>query len=203
MQKQGHHGDEEVLQGATGQAALKSGIISRGGTVMVPPVQTLNQRQPAHCTIRDLPERMLSPKVAAMQRGTMRKVGKYAAAAGLAVCFCLAPAPSYAEEEEIAAPADTVHGGIIFKNICSHCHHISFKDSAVGAPGLLDVMDRHDEVWVFKWLFNPAGFAKVDETAKALVESNPYGLTMPTIPEMQDAQNRRDIISYLKTLKSK
>ncbi|PJC70639.1 MAG: hypothetical protein CO017_04315, partial [Zetaproteobacteria bacterium CG_4_8_14_3_um_filter_59_5] len=153
------------------------------------------------CTMRDLPESRLSPKVTSMKRGTMRTSGKYAAVAVLTSCLLMSSPPVHSAED--ATPADTEHGRVIFENICSHCHHISFKDSAVGAPGLLDVMDRHDEAWVFTWLQSPAEFAKTDETAKALVESNPYGLTMPTIPEMQEAQNRRDVIAYLKTLKSK
>jgi len=138
-----------------------------------------------------------------MKRGINRINRKIAMARsltlGLAMSF-FATAPSYAAEN--ATPADAAHGKAIFLNICSHCHNASFEESAVGAPGLMDVLDRHNEEWLFTWLQGPAEFAKTDETAKALVESNPFGLTMPTLPDMQDAQNRRDVIAFLKTLKS-
>jgi len=138
-----------------------------------------------------------------MKRGINQNNWKTTAAfsltLGLAALF-FAAAPLHAEEG--TAPADAMHGEAIFKNICSHCHHTNFDESAVGAPGLMDVLDRHSEEWIFTWLHGPGEFAKKDETAKALVESNPFGLTMPTLPEMQDAQNRRDVIAFLKTLKS-
>jgi len=98
-------------------------------------------------------------------------------------------------------PADLEHGKEIFQSICSHCHRIDYEASAVGAPGLRDVMDRHTPEWQNQWLANPAGFAKKDKTAKALIKANPYGLTMPTLPEMQNSQSRKDVIEFLKTLK--
>ena len=70
----------------------------------------------------------------------------------------------------------------------------------VGAPGLRDITNRQDVKWINQWITNPSAFAKINSTAKALVDSNPYGLTMPTLPEMQDPQNRADIIAFLKTL---
>lgn len=97
--------------------------------------------------------------------------------------------------------ANLEHGKEIFKNICIHCHRIDYEVSVVGAPGLRDVMDRHTPEWLNQWLTNPATFAKKDKTAKALIEANPYGLTMPTLPEMQNAQSRKDVTEFLKTLK--
>ena len=105
------------------------------------------------------------------------------------------------ETPKTETPGNLEHGKEIFKNICSHCHHIDYTDSAVGAPGLRDVMERHTPEWEDTWLTSPAAFAKKDETAKALVQANPYGLTMPTFPEMQVPQNRKDVIEFLKTLK--
>jgi cytochrome c2 len=97
---------------------------------------------------------------------------------------------------------DMLHGKLIFDTICSHCHHTDHTVSGVGAPGLMDVLERHEEAWIDQWINGPEAFSKKDETAKALVESNPFGLIMPTLPEMQEEQNRRDIIAFLKTLKS-
>ncbi len=115
-----------------------------------------------------------------------------------------ASAAGTAVEQTVAAESvpDVAHGKQIFQTICSHCHHADHSTSAVGAPGLMDVLDRHDEAWLHQWLQGPEAFSKKDETAQALVESNPFGLIMPTLPEMQDEKNRQDIIAFLKTLKS-
>ena len=156
----------------------------------------------------------------------MRRVGRRVlAAASLAVLMlCSHPvmaanAPAPANNADAAKKADDAsagkttaatvsagdvkHGEQIFKSICTHCHRTDYETSPVGAPGLRDVMERHTPEWEFQWLLSPAAFAKKDETAKALTESNPYGLVMPTIPEMADPQNRRDVIEFLKTLKGK
>ncbi|MDX8391336.1 MAG: cytochrome c [Mariprofundaceae bacterium] len=106
-------------------------------------------------------------------------------------------------EAEKAIVGDAKHGQAIFQNICIHCHRTDHEASAVAAPGLRDVLDRHSEAWLFQWLKNPSEFAEKDETAKALTESNPYGLVMPAIPEMTDPKNRRDVIEFLKTLREK
>jgi len=116
-----------------------------------------------------------------------------AVVAGMAV-------PAYADNEAIA-PGNADHGREIFTTICAHCHNITHETSAVGAPGLQGVLDRHTAEWIDHWIHSPEEFAKTDPTAKKLIGSNPYGLTMPTLPETQDAQNRRDIIEFLKTLK--
>jgi len=121
----------------------------------------------------------------------------------LIVPFCLC-APIMAEEELVAqevVQADVEHGKKIFESICMHCHRTDYESSVVGAPGLKDVLERHSVEWINTWIRSPEAFSKVNSTAKKLVESNPYGLIMPTIPEMQSEQNRQDIIAYLKTLK--
>ncbi|MDT8375330.1 MAG: c-type cytochrome [Mariprofundaceae bacterium] len=96
---------------------------------------------------------------------------------------------------------DAAQGGKAFKAICIHCHTITYDESRVGAPGLKGVLERHDEEWLDKWLKSPEAFAKVDEKAATILDTNKYGLKMPTLPEMQDARNRADMIAYLKTLK--
>lgn len=100
-----------------------------------------------------------------------------------------------------APKPDAKHGEKIFESICIHCHNITNQISAVGCPGLKDVLTRHDEAWIHQWLEGPEIFSKKDKKAKAVVAANPYGLIMPVIPEMQLEQNRKDIIEYLKTLK--
>jgi len=143
-----------------------------------------------------------------MSRGIERISLRFAATLIVAVgVLCCALPLQAAEAEKSAATqapvADAKHGEKIFNSICIHCHRTDYEASAVGAPGLRDVLDRHDEAWLFQWIGNPTEFAKKDETAKALSKSNPYGLVMPTIPEMADPQNRYDVIEFLKTLKGK
>ncbi len=96
---------------------------------------------------------------------------------------------------------DPAKGAKSFQTICAHCHNITYDESRVGAPGLKGVLERHDAKWLDQWLKSPEAFAKTDSTAADLLGSNKYGLKMPTLPEMQDAKNRADIIAYLKTLK--
>jgi len=109
-------------------------------------------------------------------------------------------APKVAQVVEAPQP-DVKHGQKIFESICIHCHRTDYEASAVGAPGLRGVLERHSVEWINTWINSPEAFAKIDEAAKDLTSSNPYGLIMPTIPEMQIEQNRKDIIEYLKTLK--
>jgi len=97
--------------------------------------------------------------------------------------------------------ADAARGAKSFQTICAHCHNITYDESRVGAPGLKGVLERHDAKWLDQWVKSPEAFAKVDEVAATLLSSNKYGLKMPTLPEMQNAKNRADIIAYLKTLK--
>ena len=119
----------------------------------------------------------------------------------LLVLSLLLSAPLVAEESAGFKP-DAVRGAKTFESICSHCHLVTYDESRVGAPGLKGVLERHDEKWINQWLKGPESFAKTDETAKALIESNKYGVKMPTFPEMQDPLNRADVIEYLKTLKA-
>lgn len=109
-------------------------------------------------------------------------------------------APLAAEESDGFKP-DAARGAQTFEAICAHCHLLTYEESRIGAPGLKGVLERHDAEWLDQWLHGPEAFAKVDETAKALIESNKYGVKMPTFPEMQDSQKRADVIEYLKTLK--
>ncbi len=104
----------------------------------------------------------------------------------------------WAAENDAASAA---RGLKIFQSICSHCHTTTHEASSVKAPGLKGVFDRHNEAWLNQWLTSPEAFAKKDETAKKLVDSHPYKLVMPTFPQMQNPDNRADVIEYLKTLK--
>ncbi len=97
-----------------------------------------------------------------------------------------------------AHAADINRGKAIFKRLCSHCHMASFDEKF--APGLAGVTDRRSTAWLHAFLKNPSDMIRHDEDAKALRESNTYNLTMPTLPEMQDEQNRENIIAYLSTI---
>ncbi|MDQ6994286.1 MAG: cytochrome c [Mariprofundaceae bacterium] len=97
--------------------------------------------------------------------------------------------------------ASAERGQKIYASVCIHCHSLTHEVSAVGCPGLQGVVTRHDPDWLNAWLTSPESFAKVDSKAKKVVDANPYGLVMPTLPEMQNEHERLDIIEFLKTLK--
>jgi len=117
----------------------------------------------------------------------------------------LLSAPAFAEN---AFPLDypgfhpsAERGKKTFDTVCIHCHNATHEVSVVGCPGLEGVLTRHSAVWIDTWLTSPASFAKTNIKAKAVVAANPYGLVMPTLPEMANERERLDIIAYLKTLK--
>jgi cytochrome c2 len=92
-------------------------------------------------------------------------------------------------------------GRILFTQICSRCHKTSYDESIVGAPGLQGVLERHNEDWLNQWIKSPEAFAQKNDDARDLINSNRFGLAMPTIPAMQDENHRKAVIEYLKTLK--
>jgi len=104
-----------------------------------------------------------------------------------------------AKAVEVALP-DIGHGKAIFDSVCIHCHRTDYESSSVGAPGLKGVFERHDADWIHTWISGPEAFSKTNSDAKDLIGSNPYGLIMPTLPEMQIEKNRKDIMEYLKSL---
>lgn len=93
-------------------------------------------------------------------------------------------------------------GGHLYATVCAYCHRMDGGVSEVGAPGLKGAVRRYGEAWLDRWLADPRAFAGSDAKAKALLAANPYGLVMPRFPVMQDAQNRADIIAFLKALDS-
>jgi len=110
----------------------------------------------------------------------------------------LNPVPKTTEnntEQQIQA------GQKLFESICAHCHNITYEESRIGAPGLQDVLERHDEAWLNQWIKSPETFAQNDVTARDLIDSNRFGLAMPTLPAMQNEESRQAVIEYLKTLK--
>lgn len=169
---------------------------------------TPSNKHPLNNTCRSLRNVLIS---AVMLRGVINQLHSRTANLIMAVgVFCCSTPVMAAESTPVTAPvqtpeviattSDVKHGEAIFNNICILCHRTDYETSPVGAPGLRDVMQRHTPEWEDQWLTSPAAFAKKDETAKALIESNPYGLVMPTFPEMANEQNRRDVIEFLKTL---
>ena len=92
-------------------------------------------------------------------------------------------------------------GKKLFESICAHCHNITYDESRIGAPGLQGVLERHDEAWLNQWIKSPETFAQNDVAARDLIDSNRFGLAMPTFPAMQNEDNRQAVIEYLKTLK--
>jgi len=137
-----------------------------------------------------------------MLRGKLSKSHLLTAILMMAVGFVSCSGQVWANEKK-SVTGDVKQGEIIYNTICIQCHSTGNTISAVGASGLRNALKRHNEAWLSQWLASPAAFARKDKKAKALTESNPYGLIMPTIPEMADEKNRRDVIAYMKTLTGK
>jgi len=118
------------------------------------------------------------------------------------LCFL---SPAFADEAQSDISVETItaieKGKGLFNSICIHCHKTTYEESAIGAPGLQGVLERHDEIWLNKWIKGPEFFAKTDVAARDLIDGNRFGLAMPTLAAMQDESNRLAIIEYLKTLK--
>ncbi len=93
-------------------------------------------------------------------------------------------------------------GRRLYTSLCAYCHRLDDKVSDTGAPGLKGAVHRYEEAWLDRWLADPRGFSDSDARAKALVDAAPYGLVMPRFPTMQDAQNRADVIAFMKALAS-
>ncbi len=103
------------------------------------------------------------------------------------------PVPAY-------AGGDASRGREIFNAVCQYCHRADDYEEKFG-PGLKGISERVTDEWLDRWLADPEGLIRSgDEYAKALRESNRWGLTMPIIPAMQDPKKRADVIAYLKTL---
>lgn len=97
-----------------------------------------------------------------------------------------------------ANAASVEAGKKIFEQSCTYCHKSDYDEKF--GPGLAGVTERRDVAWLDRFLSNPAEMIKTDEYAQTLHENNKYGLTMPSLPEMQDAKKRQDVIEYLKTI---
>lgn len=130
----------------------------------------------------------------------LKKHGSYHLCITLAVCFFMVSV-SIAEENEPSLEAQVKAGELLFNGLCKHCHTITYDESVIGARGLQSVLERYDEAWLNQWIKNPESFAKTNVAARDLIDSNAFGLAMPTLPMMQDDANRAAIIEYLKTLK--
>ncbi len=122
----------------------------------------------------------------------------------LTVSMCCIALTAYADDaavEEDKIVGDAVRGLALYQSTCKHCHTITYDESVVGAPGLKGVAERHDLIWLDQWIQGPEAFSRVNTAAKDLTSSNQFGLIMPTLPAMQDAQKRADVIEFLQTLK--
>lgn len=95
--------------------------------------------------------------------------------------------------------ADQEKGQEIYQNTCIYCHKLDGKKSLVGAVNLKKISTRRSNQWLNQWLKSPVSFAKKDKEAQKLIDANPM-LAMPTLPEMQNIQQRLDVIAYIETL---
>jgi len=110
------------------------------------------------------------------------------------IAACYQPGISIADDAQQIA-----QGKEIFNEICVRCHTTE-KEGKLG-PGLQDVSNRHSVAWINTWLKSPEALIQSgDANAIALREENKYGITMPTLPVMQNDDKRNAIIAYLMTL---
>lgn len=116
------------------------------------------------------------------------------------MAWALAAPAAFAAEPEEQPVASAERGQEIFEKLCVHCHRTDGHVSKTGASGMAGVTARRDAGWLDNWLKNPAEFAKEDEVARAIANSYKFGMAMPALSLMQEADKRADVIEYLKTL---
>jgi cytochrome c2 len=110
------------------------------------------------------------------------------------IAVCYQPTVSMAADDTQIA-----QGKEIFNEICVRCHTTE-KEGKLG-PGLRDVSSRHSAAWINTWLKSPEALIQSgDSAANKLRKENKYGITMPTLPIMQNDKKRKAIIAYLMTL---
>ena len=71
--------------------------------------------------------------------------------------------------------AQAVAGKLAFESKCLACHSIGGGDKL--GPSLLGVTQRHDDVWLTRWLKSPEEMMKSDPKAKALLDK--WKIPMP------------------------
>ena len=90
---------------------------------------------------------------------------------------------------------DAGKGEKLFNRKCKGCHRLS-KGVKMG-PGLAGVTKRRSEEWLDRWLQNPKAMLKSgDPIAVEMLKK--YKKRMPRIKAMQNEDNRKDIIAFLK-----
>jgi len=118
--------------------------------------------------------------------------GMYRCCVLIGIFFSVFPS---AFSDESLPTGNAADGEKIFYRMCLYCH-TSDEKSKFG-PSLLWIGERRSTAWLHDWLENPSEMIEHDEYAQILRENNEYELTMPTLPDMQDAQKRADVIAYL------
>ena len=75
-----------------------------------------------------------------------------------------APAAEAAPEaaEPAAGAGDPVKGKELFNSLCAACHKLDAKSTG---PALRGVADKHDRVWLYKWIHNSSEMIKSGDAA--------------------------------------
>ena len=95
----------------------------------------------------------------------------------------------------VALADDVKKGETIFMKKCKACHRLS--DGAKNGPGLAGVTKLRTEEWLHKWLQDPKGMI-ISGDPIALEIKSKFKKTMRKLKVMQDEQNRKDVIAFLK-----
>ncbi|MDH5639444.1 MAG: c-type cytochrome [Nitrospinota bacterium] len=108
------------------------------------------------------------------------------------IVFCLAwniTSPGPAMGQDIAAGED------LFNRKCKMCHRLS--DGTKQGPGLEGVTARRDESWLHAWLEDPKGMIEKGDPVAVELQKK-YKKVMTKIAAMQDEENRKNIIAFLR-----
>ena len=96
---------------------------------------------------------------------------------------------------QVVVAQDVDSAKAIFKKRCKSCHRLTAGKKM--GPSLLGVTNRRTDEWLDEFLAYPKKMIKKgDPTAVALKKK--YKRLMPKVKEMQDPQNRKDMIGFLK-----
>lgn len=97
----------------------------------------------------------------------------------------------------VVAPAsgDAAAGGALFKQKCTSCHALNQK---VIGPALKGISDRHDAVWLNKWIKNSQALIATGDPAAVKIFNEYNKSVMTPFPELADA-DITNILAYIQT----
>ncbi|MFN4286234.1 MAG: c-type cytochrome [Lacibacter sp.] len=96
----------------------------------------------------------------------------------------------------VANVASAQDGKALFQTNCASCHALNKKLTGPALAGFEERGSWSDRKKLYEWIRNPAGFAKGDAYAAALIKE--YGVLMTAFPALSDAEIDA-IVAYINT----